>query len=59
MEKRILKVIFNTSGSGSKTTRLTLPKTWIDKLQVSEDERELEVAFDEEKGEIILKKHQK
>lgn len=54
MEKRKLRVIFNKSGSGSTTTRLTLPKTWIDQLGVKEWDKVVDVSFDGEK--IVIEK---
>ena len=54
MEKRKLRVIFNKSGSGSTTTRLTLPKTWIDQLGVKEWDKVVDVSFDGEK--IVIKR---
>ena len=54
MEKRKLRVIFNKSGSGSTTTRLTLPKTWIDQLGVKEWNKIVDVSFDGEK--IVIEK---
>ena len=54
IEKRRLRVIFNKSGSGSTTTRLTLPKTWIDRLGVKEWDKIVDVSFDGEK--IVIEK---
>ncbi len=58
MEERKLKISFNksggTAGKGGVTTRVTLPKTWIDKMGITQEEREVTVTFDEEK--IIIKK---
>lgn len=54
IEKRRLRVIFNKSGSGSTTTRLTLPKTWIDQLGVKEWDKVVDVSFDGEK--IVIEK---
>lgn len=56
MEKRKAKVIFTTSGSGSRTTRVAIPVTWIDKLQITKDNRNLEIELNEEEGTIIIKK---
>lgn len=56
MEKRILKIQFSKGGSGSISPRISIPKSWIDKLDISEQEREVKVLFDEEKKEIIIKK---
>lgn len=54
METRDLKVIFGKAGSGSTTTRLTLPKKWMNEMNITENERDVEVEFDGEK--IIIKK---
>ena len=58
MEERKLKISFNksggTAGKGGVTTRVTLPKTWIDKMEITQEEREVTVTFDGEK--IIIKK---
>ena len=54
MEKRKLRVIFNKSGSGSTTTKLALPKTWVDKLGVKEWDKIVDVSFDGEK--IVIEK---
>ena len=49
METRRLKVLFTKGGSGSTTTRLGLPSTWVREMGISENEREVEVMFDGEK----------
>lgn len=53
MEQREAKLIINKSGSGSLTTRATLPISWIKELGLGEDNRELLLEFDGEK--IIIK----
>lgn len=55
MEKEVrkAKLIVNKSGSGSITTRATLPKTWIDKMGVFES-RDIILEFDAEK--IVIRK---
>lgn len=45
MEKRNLNVIFNKSGSGSLSTRVTLPITWIKEMDIDKNNREIEVTF--------------
>ena len=57
MEERILKINFNKSGSGSYTPKLALPATFINKMGITKEEREIKIIFDEEKKEIILKKY--
>lgn len=49
MEKRNMNVIFTKGGSGSVTTKLNLPKTWVDKMGVTQEEREVIVEFDGER----------
>ena len=56
MEKRELNIIFGKSGAGNITPRLTLPKKWIDQMKVTPEDRGVEVCFNEETREIIIKK---
>ena len=51
MEKRQINMMFQKGGSGSVTTRLAVPKSWVDKMEVTQDEREVIVEFD---GERIM-----
>lgn len=59
MEQRILKVIFNKSGGnaskGGVTTRLTIPKKWIDEMHITQEEREITATFADNK--IIIEKN--
>lgn len=56
MEERILKIIFNKSGSGSITPKLNIPMSWIKNMGVSKEEREVIAKYNEETQEIIIKK---
>jgi len=58
MEKEIrtVKMIFNKDGHGSLSTRISIPKSWADKLGFSVENREAEIVFDDEKQCIIIKK---
>ena len=49
MEKRQINMMFQKGGSGSVTTRLAIPKSWVDKMGVTQDEREVIVEFDGER----------
>lgn len=51
METRKMNVIFTKGGSGSVTTKLAIPKSWMDKIGVTQEEREVVLEFD---GERIL-----
>ena len=54
--KRLLNIIFNKSGSGSISTKISLPKKWIDTLELNEENRSIIAEFKEDTKEIILKK---
>ena len=53
-ESRQLKVSFNRSGSGSISSSVRLPISWLKEMNISKEEREVEVIFDN--GKIIIKK---
>ena len=53
-ESRQLKVSFNRSGSGSISSSVRLPISWLKEMNISKEDREIEVIFDNEK--IIIKK---
>lgn len=55
-EIRTVKMIFNKDGHGSLSTRISIPKSWADKLGFSVENREAEIVFDDEKQCIIIKK---
>jgi hypothetical protein len=50
MEKRFCKVNISAAGGtasvGSKTYKLTLPSSWLLKMGVTEDDRQMEISFD-------------
>ena len=47
IESRKLNIIYNKSGGcGGMTTRLTLPKTWVDRLGITPDSKAVIVSFD-------------
>lgn len=48
--------MFNKSGSGSISPRVSFPMSWFKKLKVTPEDREIEVILDEENEQIILKK---
>ena len=53
-ESRQLKVSFNRSGSGSISSSVRLPISWLKEMGISKEDREVEVIFNNE--EIIIKK---
>ena len=54
MEKRSLKISFMKSGSGSTSSRITLPITWIKKMGLDIDNREVEVSFNEKDNSVKI-----
>lgn len=61
MEKRKLNVIFSKAGGNasknSYNTKITLPKVWLDIMQITPEDKEIIAEFDGEK--IIIKKSSK
>lgn len=55
MEKRDLNVSFYKAG-GTQATRINLPIPWIKKLGITQDKKKVEVIFDEENQQIIIRK---
>lgn len=55
MEKRELNISFAKAGNG-KNARLILPIPWLRKLNITEDEREVELILDEANQQLIVKK---
>lgn len=58
MDKRTLKITFNKAGSGSITKRLTLPSKIIADMGITTEEPYVELIYDEEKKEAIIRKLQ-
>lgn len=56
MNKRILKVSFFKSGSGSISPKLSIPKSFLDIIEVNKEEREIEIEVREDTKEIIIRK---
>lgn len=60
MEIRRAKMIFNksagSSGKGATTKRVTIPSNWANAMDLTIEDRELELIFDENEKEIIIRK---
>lgn len=56
MDKRILKISFGKTGTGYINTKLSIPKTILDDMGVSQEEREVELEYSQDKKEIIIRK---
>jgi len=46
MEERVLKIIPLKSGTGAVTYRISMPKSWCDKMGIDLDNREMLCKFD-------------
>lgn len=55
MEKRSLKISFSKAGTGMGA-KLTLPIPVLRKLGITQEEREVELTFDEERQVIEIRK---
>ena len=53
MDRRIARVNFSSAGGtaadGAKTCKVTLPTSWIKKLGIDENHREVEISFEEDR----------
>ena len=56
MSKRTLKASYGKSGAGYVNTKLSIPKTILDDMGVSQKEREVELEYNQDKKEIIIRK---
>ena len=55
MEKREVKISFGKSGNGIGA-KLTMPIPFLRKLGITQEEREVEVLYDEENQRVIIQK---
>ena len=56
MEERTLKITFGKSGNGGINPRLSIPKSFLDKLNITQEEREVKISLDEENSKIVITK---
>ena len=56
MEVRNMKISFGKSGSGSISPRVSLPLSWLKRVGITPEDREVEIILDEENQTIIIKK---
>ena len=55
MEKRELNISFAKAGNG-KNARIIVPIPWLRKLNITEEEKEIDLIFDEENQQLVIKK---
>lgn len=56
MEEKNVKVVIYKSGDGYITPRVPIPMKWFKKMNLSENDLEVNAKFNEETGELIIKK---
>lgn len=54
LEERKARIIFNKSGAGNITPRITLPATWVKQLELDIDHREVNIKLIDNK--IVIEK---
>ena len=55
MEVRNLKITFSKSGTSTGISgKLSIPKSWLDKLEITQDDRNVKITLDDKK--IIIEK---
>lgn len=57
IEERVLNIIWSRSGSGSPTTKLSIPIWWLHRMGITKDHREVIATYNYDTEEIIIKKH--
>ena len=53
---RILNIMFSKAGSGSISSKMALPKDWINSMRLSPEDRRVIACFDEDNKIITIKK---
>ena len=56
MEERNLKIIFNKSGDGYMSGKLSVPMTWLKDMGLTLEDREVEVIYNKETKSFVTKK---
>lgn len=57
MEERVLKVLWNKSGSGSISPRVLIPIGWLRDMGVNETSKELKATYNEKTRKIEIEKN--
>lgn len=52
-------VSFSKSGSGSLTPRVIVPITWLREMGVTPDDKRINMEYDKESKQIIIKAYEK
>lgn len=55
-ERRELNLIFSKSGSGSSTTKLSIPISWCHRMNIIEDDKSVFAYYNDKTKEIVISK---
>lgn len=55
-DKRNLNIIWTKAGTGSPTTKLSIPISWCYDMKLSKEEKEITAIYDDTKKEIRIHK---
>lgn len=55
--KEFKSINFARSGVGNLVGKIILPKKWLDDMELNTEQPFVELFYDENKKEIIIKKH--
>lgn len=56
MEERKMRIIFGQDGRGGVNSKVAIPITWLRKMEITPENREVILEFNEENNEITIKK---
>ena len=56
MEERTLKIIFIKSGDGYLSGKLSIPMTWLKDMDLTPEDREVEVIYNPKTKSFVTKK---
>lgn len=56
MDERKLNIIWTKAGTGSPTTKLSIPISWCYDMKLSKEKKTIRAIYNDEKKEIIIRK---
>lgn len=56
MKSKINKITLAKAGNGAISPKVSIPWKWIQGIGITEEEREVEISFDEKNKKIIITK---
>ena len=57
IEKRVLNTIWSKSGTGSLTTKIAIPISWLYDMELSTENKTIIATYDYNKKQIIIEKN--